>query len=97
MYYITSGITNLKLHCCATNDPQSPSKKLNFGWYKDSAPIPRNDQLLILPISDFKSELLIRKVDANLHNGTYTCSAYEVANDRAATQRAALIVESKYH
>ena len=86
------------MHCVATIDPQSPTKKLKFGWYKDSAPIRQNDdQLLIVPISGDKSDLLIRKVDADLHNGTYTCSAYEVADNRIATQRAALFVESKYH
>ena len=94
VYYVTPG-DSLKLDCRAIQDPQSPNQ-LTYSWLKDAAKIDVGDPRF----SVSSSLLFLLTLKVHEHNGTYTCSVYEVYDSRAVskvvTLSTAVIVESKW-
>ena len=90
VYYVKRG-DNLKLNCHAIQDTQSPNN-LTYSWLKDTAKIDVRDSRFIV----ISSVLYLVKLEVHEHNGTYTCSVYEVNDSRAVTLSTAVIVESKW-
>lgn len=91
VYYLIHNLASqFRLYCNVIQDSQSPYK-LWYRWLKDSNVISHRDNRFIIA----GPYLFFTALDVNKHNGTYTCTAYEVFISRAVTQSTDVVIESK--
>ena len=79
------------LSCTANDDPQSPDG-VHFVWYQDDNDITNLTQV-VTNKPEYTSQLNIKQLDSDRHNGNYLCVAYNhpSVNVKSSTT---LIVES---